>query len=139
MVVAQIQPLLDAELVNGIVVGIYEGRPEIYGFGKGPGGKPPDGGTLVALGAVTKVYTGLFLADSVQRKEVDLDGPVAELLPPGVTAPTRDNSAITVRELAVHSAGLPAQPPSLVTGPDPYARYGENELYHDLVRTQLVT
>ena len=138
LVDAQVRPLLEAELVSGIVVGIYEaGKQEIYGFGVGPGGKAPDGNTLFELGAVTKTYTALMLADSVQRREVDLDGPVAELLPPGVTAPTKDKVSITLRELAVHSAGLPAQPPSLGNGPDPYGRYGESELYQDLVRTQL--
>ena len=57
---------------------------EIYGFGKGPGGKPPNGTTLFEIGSVTKVYTSLLLADAVQRREVTLDTPVSELLPPGV-------------------------------------------------------
>jgi D-alanyl-D-alanine-carboxypeptidase/D-alanyl-D-alanine-endopeptidase len=139
-VASHVQPLIDHELATSVVVGIVEGgRREIYGFGKGPGGKPPNGATLFELGGVTKVYTGLLLADSVQRREVNLDTPVAELLPTGVTVPTRDKLVITLRQLALHSSGLPPLPPSLrVDVENPFALYRENHLYQDLIRTQLV-
>ncbi|HEX8107631.1 MAG TPA: serine hydrolase domain-containing protein, partial [Kofleriaceae bacterium] len=143
---AQVQPLLDAELVSGLVVGLYDvGKTEIYGFGKGPAqGKsqgPPDGNTLFELGPITTVYTALLLADAVQRREVALDTPVSELLPLGVTMPIRDKVAITLKHLALHAAGLPPHPPSIVArgaAPDPFAGYGENELYNDLLRTELI-
>ncbi len=140
-VAAQIQPLIDSELVSGLVVGLYDaGKLEIYGFGAGPGGKLPTGRTLYEIGSVTKVYTALLLADAVQRREVTLEMPVAELLPPGVTAPTRDGKVMTLHNLALHNAGMPRLPPAIearATAPNPYATYGENELYADLVRTQL--
>src|SRR5690349_25083261 len=82
-------------------------------FGKGPGGKPPTGSTLFEIGSITKVYTSLLLADAVQRHEVSLDTPVAELLPPGVTVPTKDKHVITLRNLALHNSGLPRLPPSI--------------------------
>jgi serine-type D-Ala-D-Ala carboxypeptidase/endopeptidase len=139
---AQVQPLLDAELVSGLVIGLYDvGKTEIYGFGKGPGQAPPDGNTLFELGPVTTVYTALLLADAVQRREIAFDTPVSELLPLGVTVPIRDKVAITLKHLALHSAGLPPQPPSFAgrgAVPDPFAGYGENELYNDLLRTELV-
>lgn len=140
-VAAQVQPLVEAELIAGVVVGLYDaGAREVYGFGAGPGGGPPTGRTRFEIGAVTEVFTGLLLADAVQRKEVELDQPVAELLPPGVTAPTRDGAVVTLRRLATHSAGLPRLPPSLApraTAADPYAGYGEEQLYADLVATRL--
>lgn len=140
-VAAQVQPFLDAELVSGVVIGLYDaGKREIYGFGAGPGGKPPTGGTLFELGSVTKVYTGLLLADAVQRREVELDAPVAELLPPGIPVPTKDKAAITLRHLALHASGLPRLPPSVIpraSAPDPYAGYGEEQLYQDLLATEL--
>jgi CubicO group peptidase (beta-lactamase class C family) len=139
-IAAHLQPLIDNELASSIVVGILdEGKREIYGFGKGPGGKPPTGATLFELGSVTKVYTGLLLADAIQRREVSLDMPVAELLPTGVTVPTRDKLHVTLKHLVLHSSGLPPTPPSLrLDTPDPYGAYKDQTLYQDLIRTQLV-
>lgn len=142
-IAAQIQPLIDAELATSIVVGINDrGRLEIYGFGKGPDGKPPTGRTLYELGSVTKVYTALLLADAVQRREVALDTPASELLPPGVTMPVREQGVITLQHLVNHSSGLPPIPPSIAARPkpdDPFAGYDENLLYADLVQTQLLS
>ncbi len=140
-VAAQVKPFIDAEIVSGLVVGLYEGgKLEIYGFGKGPDGVgTPDGKTLYELGSITKVYTSLLLADAVQRREVTLDTPVAELLPPGITVPIKDKVAITLKHLALHASGLPRLPPSLIQDPrpDPYAGYGEEQLYRDLLTTDL--
>jgi CubicO group peptidase (beta-lactamase class C family) len=140
-VAAQIQPFLDSELISGLVVGLYDaGKLEIYGFGAGPGGMPPTGSTLFEIGSVTKVYTGLLLADAVQRREVALDDAISELLPPGITVPTGNKIAISLRHLILHSSGLPRLPPSLMTPkPDPYAGYGEEHLYRDLLATQLTS
>jgi CubicO group peptidase (beta-lactamase class C family) len=138
---AQVKPFLEAEIVSGLVVGLYDaGKTEIYGFGRGPNNAPPDGTTLFELGPVTKVYAGLLLADALQRREVLLETPVAELLPPGVTVPIRDKVAITLKHLVLHSSGLPAMPPSLLAhryDPDPFGHYGEDRLYNDLIQTDL--
>ena len=139
-VAAAVKPYFDAELISGIVVGLVDaGKREIYGFGKGPGGAAPDGGSLFEIGSITKIYTGLLLADAIQRREVELDAPVADYLPPGVSVPTRDKTAITIRHLAVHSAGLPPLPPSVADLPaaNPFGSYDEDALYRDLGQTQL--
>jgi hypothetical protein len=129
--------MIDAELSTGIVVGLYDaGKQEIYGFGKAA----PNGKTLFELGPVTGVYTSLLFADTVQRKLVELDTPVSEFLPPGVTAPTAEKIAITLHHLAMGSSGLPSLPPSLerAQSADAFAKYNEDALYRDLVHTQLL-
>jgi CubicO group peptidase (beta-lactamase class C family) len=139
-VAAAVAPYFDAELLSGLVVALYDaGKREVHGFGKGPGGGAPDGSSLFELGSITRVYTGLLLADAIQRRELELDAQVAEYLPPGVTVPTRDKATITVRHLALHSSGLPPLPPSIVTAPaaDPFGAYDEDALYRDLSRTRL--
>src|SRR5215470_11154342 len=129
-IAAQVKPFVDNEIVSGIVVAVYDaGRRELYGFGKGPGGAPPTGRTLFEIGSVTKVYTTLLFADSIQRREVALNTAVSELLPPGVTAPTKDKRPISLGHLAVHSSGLPRLPPTIereADKPDPYAGYDED-------------
>lgn len=143
-VAAQVQPFLDAELTPALVIGLYDqGKREVYGFGRagtGPDAATPTGTTLFEIGSITKVFTALLLADAAQAKQVELDQPLADLLPPGVPAPTLAGAAITLRQLALHSAGLPRLPPSLIpraADPDPYAGYGEDALYADLVATAL--
>jgi CubicO group peptidase (beta-lactamase class C family) len=138
-VALHVKPYLDGEIVSGLVVGLYDaGRIEIYGFGTGPGGKPPTGRTLFDLGSMTKIYTGLLLAEAVQRREVDLDAPIATW-PPGVTVPTQNNIAITAKHLALHSSGLLRFPPSLTSRkppPDPFAGSARTRC-SDLIATQL--
>src|SRR3990167_8552396 len=143
-VAAQVQPFLDAELTPALVIGLYDqGKREVYGFGRagtGPDAATPTGTTLFEIGSITKVFTALLLADAAQAKQVELDQPLADLLPPGVPAPTLAGAAITLRQLALHSPGLPRLPPSLIppaADPDPYAGYGEDALYADLVATAL--
>ena len=136
-----VKPFIDGEIVSAMVIGVYDnGKQEIYGFGAGPGGKAPTGRSLFEIGSVTKVFTSLMLADAVQRKEVDLDTPISELLPPGVTVPTADKKVITLKHLALHSSGLPRLPPSLANAAslaDPYGKYHEDALYADLNQTAL--
>lgn len=139
-VASLVQPLIDAEITTGIVVGLYDaGKTEIYGFGKGPDGQPPTGTTLFELGAVTQVYTNLLFADAIQRREVTLDTGLSELLPPGVTAPSAPGSRVTLGNLATNTAGFPRMPPSLrrLNPQDPYAGYNEDRLYADLINTRL--
>jgi CubicO group peptidase (beta-lactamase class C family) len=141
VVTAQIQPLIDAELTTGMVVGLYDaGKMEIYGFGKGPGGKAPHGDTLFEVGQLTHIFTALELADAVQRREVTLDTPASDLVPPGVTMPTVDKVAITLKHLALNVSGLPTLPPSLEARPtaEAFAQYNEDALYRDLIHTQLI-
>ncbi|HEY4055057.1 MAG TPA: serine hydrolase [Kofleriaceae bacterium] len=140
-ITGQLQPYIDAQLLRGVVVGVYDaGKREVYGFGVGPNGAPPTGDTLFELGSITKIYTALMLADSVQRKEMELDQPVAELLPPGATVPGKDQRVITLKELALHGSGLPRLPPSLDPNlADPYALYNADALYKDLASAQLET
>jgi D-alanyl-D-alanine-carboxypeptidase/D-alanyl-D-alanine-endopeptidase len=137
-IVKQIQPYVDGELVDGIVVAIYDGgKREIYGFGK-LGSAAPNGKTLYELGAVTRVFTGLLVADGIQRKEIQLNTPLADTMPPGVTVPMKDNQTITLGALVLDAAGLPPQPPHVnLDAADPYAPYTEDILYADLVGAQL--
>ena len=141
-VAALVKPMIDAQITTGIVVGLYDaGKTEVYGFGKGPDGNPPNGSTLFELGAVTQIYTDLVFADAIQRREVSLDTNLSELVPPGVTVPTAGGTHITLAHLADHTSGLPRLPPSLERGmntQDPYAGYNEDRLYADLIHASLV-
>lgn len=126
----------------GIVVGLVspQGRRIIaHGhFGAGDP-RPVDGETVYEIGSITKVFTGLLLADMVGRGDVRLDDPVAKYLPDGVTVPTRGGREITLVDLATHTSALPRLPDNMaMTDPaNPYADYPVERLYTFLSGYQL--
>ena len=75
--------------------------------------------SVFEIGSVTKVMTAWLLADMSRRGEVGLLDSVERLLPPGARpAPTSSGRAITLADLATHTAGMPFWPSNLATAGD---------------------
>ncbi|GAA0480826.1 serine hydrolase [Paractinoplanes deccanensis] len=96
------------------------------------------------IGSITKVFTALALARLTVAGTVSLDDPLAALLPPDAKVPSRDNTPITLRHLATHTAGLPRLPTGMLprlllhpNDPDPYAGCTTPMLLAALARTRL--
>jgi CubicO group peptidase (beta-lactamase class C family) len=128
------QPLVDARLVPGMTIGLYDsGAVETYGLGALSKEQPtaPDANTIYELGSVSKVFTGLLLAEAVTRKEVTLDTPLSRLLPAEVRPPKHDDREITLEDLATHFSGLPRIPSNMVADSllNPYAGYNRQKLF----------
>lgn len=127
----------------GIVVGIIEPagrRIIVHGKSGSPGDHPLNGDTVFQIGSVTKVFTGLLLADMVQRGEVKVDDPASKYLPSSVRMPERGRP-ITLIDLSKHWSGLPSMPTnfSLDARPNPVEAYSVERLYqflstHELAR-----
>ena len=134
------RPLVESETVVGMVVGVVDdGRTTVVGLGRRADGdtRPPDGETLFEIGSISKVFTGLLLADAVVHKQVALDDPVAKYLPSDVKVPSRDDRPIRLVDLATHTSALPRLPdnllPQIVANPDnPYAKYSVADLHEFL-------
>jgi len=96
---------------------------------------PARADTLFEIGSITKVFTGLLLADMAARGEVGLDDPVAKYLPAGWTLPVRGRP-ITLLDLATHRSGLPRLPLNLPFADEgnPYADYTP-ALMRDFLKT----
>jgi CubicO group peptidase (beta-lactamase class C family) len=97
----------------GLVVGcLARGEQRLVGHGQVRTGTKdrPDGATIFEIGSVTKVFTGLLLADLAHEGIVGLDAPLASYLPAWVRVPTRGGRQITLGDLASHAAGLPRNP-----------------------------
>jgi CubicO group peptidase (beta-lactamase class C family) len=115
----------------GVVIGLLE-----------PGGTsrvvtaadvPYDGRTLFEIGSITKVLTGILLADMAERGEVRLDDPIAQFLPQGTRVPSRNGKHIRLVDLATHSSGLPRMPSNFAVDPsNPGAGYPAERLYEFL-------
>ncbi len=72
--------------------------------------QPVTSDTIYEIGSITKLFTGILLAQAVQAGKVRLDDPIQTYLPSDVTAPTYDDVPITLGELATHHSGLPFVP-----------------------------
>jgi D-alanyl-D-alanine-carboxypeptidase/D-alanyl-D-alanine-endopeptidase len=129
----------------GLVVGCLQGGEQrVVGHGRVRIGAqdPPDGRTIFELGSVTKVLTGLLLADLAEQGLVGLDDPLAGYLPAWVRVPTRGGRHITLGDLASHAGGLPRDPKGtlgrwLRDRRNPQAGLSVEELYAGLARTRL--
>src|SRR6516162_159897 len=121
----------------GIVVGVVDhtGR-RVIGYGALDKGdtRPLNGDTIFEIGSVTKVFTSLLMVDMAARNEVALSDPVAKYLPPDVKAPERNGQAITLKDLAMHTSGLPRLPANFTPKDptNPYADFSVAQLYQFL-------
>jgi CubicO group peptidase (beta-lactamase class C family) len=93
------------------------------------GGAIPDGDTMYEIGSISKVFTGLLLADAVQRGAVALDDPLQRHLPAGVVVPTWEDAPVRLWHLSTHTSGLPRLPGMQGSSPaDPYAHFDAERL-----------
>ncbi len=131
-----VQPVIDSGTAPAVVVAVIEnGKPQIFGYGKGAGGGAPDGSTIFEIGSVTKTFTTLALAQMVQRKLVALDDPIRKYLPEGaVPAASEGQTEIRLIDLATQHSGLPRLPNNMhpKDPADPYADYTPKLLYEFL-------
>jgi CubicO group peptidase (beta-lactamase class C family) len=139
---AVLQQLVDNHGVQGIVVGLVDeaGTRRVFAHGEpGPNARPLDGDSVFEIGSMTKVFTGILLADMVRRGEVDLADSVADLLPGGVRVPARNGKPITLLDLTTHFSGLPLMPPNLAPAnrANPFADYTVSALYEGLSAYEL--
>jgi CubicO group peptidase (beta-lactamase class C family) len=124
---------------QGTVVGVLgpEGERIVAG---GPADGPAfDGSSLFEIGSISKVFTALLLADMANKGEVSLDDPAAKYLPVGHRMPERGARQITLRDLSLHTSGLPRLPDNMPMGTpeDPYVDYREEQLLAFLDRYEL--
>lgn len=133
-----VQSILEDRVAAGGAVGIAVGLLEPDGTTRvvtagstGAGGPALDSSTLFEIGSITKVFTGILLADMARRGEVSLDDPVEMYLPDGVTVPSRNGAQITLEDLATHRSGLPRLPTNMSPADpsNPYVDYTPELLY----------
>ena len=76
--------------------------------------RPPiDGDSLFEIASVTKVFTGIAVAQAVLRGDLSLDQTIESLLPGAYASPELMERSITVADLVTHSSGLPRAPSAI--------------------------
>jgi D-alanyl-D-alanine-carboxypeptidase/D-alanyl-D-alanine-endopeptidase len=142
----RVRDLVAARVADSMVPGLALGRIRAadtlqitQGRRRVGAAEPVTPSTGFEIGSITKVFTGLLLADMVLRGEVSLDDPVSRFVPPGTTVPERDGVAITLRHLTTHTSGLPRLPDNMAPAnpEDPYRDYDPARLFAFLSGHQL--
>ena len=134
---ATLEELVGNGRAAGVVVGLLEadGSRKMIAYGSpGPSAGPLDGESIFEIGSITKVFTGILLADMVRRGEVNLSESVAELLPPEVDVPVRNGKAITLLDITTHHSGLPRMPTNFApeNPQNPFVDYTVQQMYEFL-------
>ncbi len=119
---------------GGAVIGVLrDDSSSVHSFGRADStGSAPSAHTLFEIGSITKTFTGLLLADAIERGTVDPSTPVRSLLPDSIALAPAESTTITLEHLATHRSGLPRLPSNLAATArpaDPYAAYGDSALY----------
>lgn len=111
----------------------------ISGTAPEAGGMPPEK-LVFEIGSITKVFTGLLLAQAVVEKKVTLEKTLGSLLAGQVKFVDPRVAAITLKQLATHTSGLPRMPDNMgadATEEDPFANYDEKLLLNFLSTAKL--
>lgn len=120
-------PLVENDVVKGISIGYVQGDAwGIVHLGSAtPSGRKADNQTLYELGSISKVFTGILLADAVVRGDIELESDAAIDNAAGIQFPSRDGRSITWRDLSTHRSGLPRLPANMnqQSLKDPYRGY----------------
>ena len=88
-----------------------EGVAWAAGFGEQSPGVPATASTVYRVGSVSKLFTDIAVMQLAERGEIDIDAPVRSYLP-DFAPDNRSGTAITLRQLMSHRAGLIREPPS---------------------------
>jgi len=122
------QPLLDSGAMQGVSIGVIDQELRWIGnFGvlAKDRPQPPSDDTIFEIGSISKVFTGILLADAVVSGAVSLETTVGAISPAISEANEDVAASVRLRHLSTHSSGLPRMPSNLAPkNPlDPYADY----------------
>lgn len=139
-VLALAKPYVDAGMINCASIGIIDGDTEVtLSVGQFSEEDPTkaDQNTIFEIGSISKVFTGVLLADAIERGLVTADQPASELLPEGIAMPVLKRSPehkITLAQLSTHVSGLPRMPDNFGDSDpkNPYVDYGPKEMFEFL-------
>lgn len=118
--------------MRAAVVGLYDrGATSTVTLGRvgADDDRKPDADTAFEIGSITKVFTSLLAEAQVEAGRIAWDDPVSRYLP-DVEFASDAVAAITLRELASHTSGLPRIPDNMAMEDplDPFNGYEDDDL-----------
>lgn len=104
-----VRDLLDRWTVPGVQIGIlHDGQQELLSYGETnrSTGEPVATDTLFQIGSVSKVFTATLALQLADAGLVDIDAPVADVVPELELSDPAARRALTVRHLLTHRGGF---------------------------------
>ncbi|RPJ58901.1 MAG: class A beta-lactamase-related serine hydrolase [Acidobacteria bacterium] len=141
----RLRPLVTGRKVVGLAAAVVRSSApplfQTYGESSSGTGRQIEISSVFEIGSVTKVFTGILLADMAVRGKVGLGDTLERLLPPGTEFRRRGMAGVTLLNLATHTSGLPRLPSNLLLQAllhrsDPYARYTTEDLHRAAARAR---
>ncbi len=143
IVARHLQPLIDAYLIPGAMVGLYHDDELTFhaiGTLDYDREQAPDNDSLYEIGSVSKVITGTLFADAIRRGEVTKHTTLQLLVPEGIEViKGADGSQIELWHLTTHTSGWGTMPINmLVRDPDrPFEGYTRDMLFSAIASSPL--
>ena len=94
-------------------------------------GKKVDENTIYEIGSISKVFTGILLAQQVLDSDLTLEDEINNFLPDSIVVPVIGDNEITLGTLTDHTSGLPRMPTNFAPANpnNPYADYTVKQMY----------
>lgn len=130
-----VTPLIESGALPSVVIGVVDrGTSWVGTYGSltpDRPAEPPTADTIYEIGSVTKVFTGLLLADAIRSGDCALETTIGEIAPSIQERNPAVGSSIQLRHLATHSSGLPRLPTNLQPADpqQPYADYDRRLMF----------
>lgn len=142
------QTIQDSGIVGIVVAAVAGDQEVIIGVGQTAIGSSsaPTADTVYEIGSISKVFTGILLAQAIAREELTLAALAQDLMPDGATLPAEIREQVTLRHLTTHSSGFPRLPENFLTasnliqivfGGDPHRTYEAQEFREALQTVEL--
>ncbi|WP_223788359.1 serine hydrolase [Marinicella meishanensis] len=133
---ANVQEQINLRVQHGlnpsIVIGVYEHGQSVFhtaGWQDPAQQIAATTETVYEIGSISKTFTALLLAIQAEQHDLSLDAAVQDHWPAPLQLVDAQQQAITFKQLATHTSGLPRIPGNLMAfGTDPYAQYDRAQL-----------
>ncbi|NRB62275.1 MAG: serine hydrolase [Saprospiraceae bacterium] len=103
-----------------------------FNFGKTQAdGKEVNENTIYEIGSISKVFTGILLAQQVLDGDLQIDDEINNLLPDDIKVPVMGDNKITLGTLTDHTSGFPRMPSNFTPANpnNPFADYTVDQMY----------
>lgn len=132
-VIMTIEKRIEEGFTPSITLAIIDSSgTQYFNFGKtAKTGKQVDENTIYEIGSITKVFTGILLAQQVLDGDLRLEDKINSYLPEDIKVPVMGDTEITFGHLTDHTSGFPRMPANFTPAnpQNPFADYSVDQMY----------